>query len=172
MKDKGNLIFRQGNFSLASSLYKQALNFLCYIGLLPSSDHQAFSSLALSLVLNLAACELKISHFDLASRYCKFVLHFDPSNVKALYCRGLAYKKLNLLKDAQADFEQVLKLDLNNSEAKRELLDVTDQLTVNLNGKRTAYSFDPLGSIFKGKKPLLHKGVVDYTDEASCSPLL
>ncbi|KAH9615278.1 hypothetical protein KSS87_006355 [Heliosperma pusillum] len=169
MKDRGNSLFKQKKISIAGCHYRQALKFLCFVGLLPSSDREANFSLALSLVLNLAACELKLSHFDLASRYCKFVLHFEHSNVKALYRRGLAYKELNLLKDAHDDFEQVLKLDLNNSEARREILVVADILAVNINGKRAASMSEPLGYVSKGKKPLLSEDVVDKSFQASCS---
>ncbi|XP_074280350.1 uncharacterized protein LOC141605466 isoform X2 [Silene latifolia] len=161
MKDRGNSLFKKGNVSLAGSLYKQALIFLCFVGFLPPHDQHATFSLALSLILNLAACELKLSHYELASRYCKFILHFDPCNVKALYRRGLAYKQHNLLKDALVDFEHVLHLDPNNSEASREILAVVNRLVVNPNGKRVAFPFDPLSSLNRGKKPLLTADVAD-----------
>ncbi|XP_074302777.1 uncharacterized protein LOC141634541 [Silene latifolia] len=168
MKDRGNSLFKNGNVSLASSLYKQALNFLCFVGFLPCCDQRATSSLALSLVLNLAICELKNSQYDLACRYCKFVLHFEPSNVKTLYQRALAFKHLNQLKAAQEDFEHVLHLDPQNLEASRELVVVADRLVVNPNGKRVALSFDPLGYVTKSKKPLLCVDVADKTVAASC----
>ncbi|KAH9624561.1 hypothetical protein KSS87_000715, partial [Heliosperma pusillum] len=170
MKDRGNSLFKKGSISLARSLYNHALNFLCFVGMLPSCDKNGSFSLAVSLVLNVAACDLKLTHYDRACRFCKFVLHFEPSNVKALYRRGFAYKRLNLLQDALTDFEAVLHLDPNNSEARRELLAVVDGLVVNPNGKRIASPFDLSDSLNKGKKPLFSDVEADNSlAESSCS---
>ncbi|XP_074306339.1 peptidyl-prolyl cis-trans isomerase FKBP62-like [Silene latifolia] len=144
MKDRGNSLFKEGNLSLAVSLYKQALQFFCFLGIPCTRDQQTATSLALSLVLNLAACELKLSHYNQAWCYCNLILNFDLCNVKAFYRRGLAFQKLHFLVEALDDFEHALKLDQNNKDVARELHYVVDCLALKPNGKRAAYLFDPL----------------------------
>ncbi|XP_074267366.1 uncharacterized protein LOC141590697 [Silene latifolia] len=110
VKDRGNSLFREGNFVLAARHYTQALKLVRFLGLPPIHDQPVATSLCLSLVLNLAGCQLKLSQFNRVCCYCTFVLSFDPSNVKALYRRGLAFKHLNFLNKALDDFEHVVKL--------------------------------------------------------------
>ncbi|XP_074288405.1 uncharacterized protein LOC141613566 [Silene latifolia] len=137
MKDRENSLFKDDNLSLAASLYKQAFNCLCFLGLPSAHSHSTSSSLAISLVLNLEA-------------------YFEPSNVKALYRRGVALQKLNFFVEALDDFEHALKLEPNNKDVSRELYSVVHCLALKTNGKRVAYHFDPLGTDRKGKKHLLN----------------
>ncbi|XP_074290283.1 uncharacterized protein LOC141617014 [Silene latifolia] len=156
IKDRGNSLFKDGNFSLAISLYKLALDFLSCVAIPPSHNPSEASSLTISLVLNLTACELKLSQFIEARCLCNLILNIDPCNVKALYRRGSALKKLNLLAEALDYFEHALNLDPKNKDAARELSSVSEGLLLNTNGKRVAYHFDPLDRDKKGKKPLLN----------------
>ncbi|XP_074314323.1 uncharacterized protein LOC141649532 [Silene latifolia] len=150
VKDRGNSLFREENFVLAARHYTQALKLVCFLGLQPSYDQPVAIALCLSLVLNLAACELELS-------------------------LGLSFKHLNLLNEAVDDFEHAMKLDPHNKDVNHELLSMADFLVLNVNGKRVAYPFNPLGSVKKGKKPLLANIVVnkypipDKLDKASCS---
>ncbi|XP_074289863.1 uncharacterized protein LOC141615381 [Silene latifolia] len=177
IKDRGNSLFKDGNFSLAGSLYKFALEFFCFIAIPPSQDQPLATSLALSLVLNLAACELKLFHYNETRCFCNLVLNFDPSNVKALYRRGFALKNLNLFAEAFNDLQFALKLDPKNKEVARELSCVTECLLLNPNGKRVACPFDSLGKDRKGKKPLLDVALdnkfvaIDAVSDASCSKM-
>ncbi|XP_074301366.1 peptidyl-prolyl cis-trans isomerase FKBP62-like [Silene latifolia] len=127
-KDRGNSLYREGNFILAARHYTRALKVVLFLGLPPVHDQPVATSLCLSLVLNLAGCELKLSQYNQACCYCTFVLSFDPSNDKALYRRGLAFKHLNLLDKALNDFEHALKFDPQNKDVNRELHYVADLL--------------------------------------------
>ncbi|XP_074266594.1 uncharacterized protein LOC141589871 [Silene latifolia] len=151
VKDRGNSFFREGNFVLAARHYIQAIKLVCFLGLPPAHDQPVATSLCLSLVLNLAVCELKLSQYNRVCCYCSFVLSFDPTNVKALYRRGLAFKHLNLLSEAIDDFEHAVKFEPQHSDVNWELLSVADLLLLNVNGKRVAFPFNPLSSDKKGR---------------------
>ncbi|XP_074271420.1 peptidyl-prolyl cis-trans isomerase FKBP62-like [Silene latifolia] len=154
VKDRGNSLFREGDFVLAARHYTQAIKLVCFLGLPPAHDQAVATSLCLSFVLNLAVCELKLSHYNQVCCYCTFVLSFDTTNVKALYRRGLAFKHLNLLSEAIDDFQHAVKFEPHHNDVNRELLSVADLLPLNVNGKRVAYPFNPLASDKKGEKPL------------------
>ncbi|KAH9621284.1 hypothetical protein KSS87_014278 [Heliosperma pusillum] len=169
IKESGNSLFKEGNISLTINLYKFALNLFCFLDFSTLHDHHSTSFLALSLVLNLDTCELKLSRYNQVYCYCNLVLKFDPCNVKTLYCRGLAFSQKNLLPEALKDFEHVLNLHPNNKDVNCELIVVVDRLVVNPNGKRVASPFNQLGSSNKGNKPLFSDDVIDKGDIASCS---
>ncbi|XP_074296595.1 70 kDa peptidyl-prolyl isomerase-like [Silene latifolia] len=121
LKDKGNIFFKMGVVPLAYFHYKIALKFLLLMGTPINYDKPSATCLALSLFLNLAACDLKTPDYEQVSWYCTLILYVDPSNVKALYRRGLAFKHLNILPKAVADFECALKINPHNKDISREL---------------------------------------------------
>ncbi|KAH9615686.1 hypothetical protein KSS87_016565 [Heliosperma pusillum] len=149
LKDKENLFFKMGNVPLAYFHYKIPLKFLLLMGPLAICDAPSATSLALSLFLNLAAYDLKVSDYEQVCWYCNLILYVEPSNIKALYRRGLALKHLNLLPKAVADFECALKFNPTNKSIFRELQVVEPP------------KFDPLGIERKGKKPLLSPASFD-----------
>ncbi|XP_074266831.1 uncharacterized protein LOC141590119 [Silene latifolia] len=146
LKERGNCIFKESNHLLAFSYYKQAIKFLCLIDIPSTSEQQSCAtSPTISLILNLAACEIKLSHFAEAWFYCNLVLICDHCNVKARYRMGLSSKNLNLFNEALEDFEAALKLDPKNKDITRELHSMVDCIAQNLSCKQVGYQFDPLG---------------------------
>ncbi|XP_074284513.1 uncharacterized protein LOC141609313 [Silene latifolia] len=176
IKDRGNSLFKDGNLPLATSLYKLALTFFGFLTTPDTQVQSAASSLALSLVLNLAACELKLSHFKEVRCLCNIILNFDPCNVKALFRRGSALKRLNLFEEALDDFKYALHLEPKNKDVAREFKSVSECLLLNPNGKRVSCHLDPLGRDKKGKKHLFDADMDNMfashvVSDASCSSM-
>ena len=71
---------------------------------------------------NLAACLLKLDHWDLADSAATRALVYDPKHVKALYRRALARRDLGRLNAALADLEWLLTIDKFNRPALEEKL--------------------------------------------------
>ena len=60
--------------------------------------------------LNLAHCYLKQEDWHLAIKYSSQVLENDPSNVKAMYRRGVAYTKIGEIERATDNLTEALAL--------------------------------------------------------------
>ena len=58
---------------------------------------------------------------SLAEQDCSIALLLEPANIKALYRRGLARKKLSKFSEAARDLSDLLKLDQGNMVATKEL---------------------------------------------------
>ena len=77
---------------------------------------------------NLAACLLKLEHWDLADSAATRALMYDPKHVKALYRRALARRELDRLNAAHADLEWLLTVEKFNAPALKEKLAVRELL--------------------------------------------
>lgn len=53
---------------------------------------------------NLSLCYLKLKNYEMVVSFTNQVIGQDPSNVKARYRRGLAYKELKNVDEAIKDF--------------------------------------------------------------------
>ncbi|XP_074271525.1 70 kDa peptidyl-prolyl isomerase-like [Silene latifolia] len=138
LKDKGNNLYKQNCFGAAASCYDEACKLLSLVvGMENSYDTNTLSELAVSLNLNLAACALKLFEHEASKDHCSIVLSFFPTNVKALFRRGLAFMKLNKFLEAKSDLEAALLVEPRNKDILRELCVVKDCLAINLNGKRS-----------------------------------
>jgi len=100
-KEEGNALFRKGLFEKALEKYSEALN---------SCDDQN-SEIALALRNNRAACYHQLSDFSSVAKDACFVLEREPSNLKALTRRMLAYEPLEKYEAALADARAVLRQD-------------------------------------------------------------
>jgi tetratricopeptide (TPR) repeat protein len=68
-------------------------------------DAERWSKLYESLNLNLALCYTKQRNFEAAVDSCNEVLSSNPSNVKAIYRRGVAHTHLKNYDQAKLDLE-------------------------------------------------------------------
>jgi len=80
------------------------------------------------LQLNIAQAYLKFNKNKEAAEAAGKVLKDDPTNLKALYRRGLAYSKSQDFDRAQTDLKDLLKVDPQNAEAKKELATIATAL--------------------------------------------
>uniref|UniRef100_A0A803MBM9 Uncharacterized protein n=1 Tax=Chenopodium quinoa TaxID=63459 RepID=A0A803MBM9_CHEQI len=91
-------------------------------------DILLFSSIAVSLNLNLGACFIKVKDYDRVGQLCSAVLCFDTTNVKAYFKRAIAALELNKPSLAFMDLAQALKLDPKNTKFQQKLKEVISLL--------------------------------------------
>jgi len=100
IKEKGNAIFKSGDFAHARDLYNEAIK------LLPVGH-----PLTIPLLNNRGACYLKMDSFKPCIEDCTAVLELNPNDIKATLRRAQAYEALEQLDKAYADYKAVLSLD-------------------------------------------------------------
>eukprot|EP00079_Xenopus_tropicalis_P038433 XP_017952204.1 PREDICTED: FK506-binding protein-like [Xenopus tropicalis] len=113
--EKGGKAYRAGSIKVAERRYSRALRLLACI------PEEAVTE-RITLLANLAACDVKMGRMSEAEKRCSRVLEKEPGYVKALYRRGVARAGMADWKGARKDFEALLRLDPTNKEAQRELL--------------------------------------------------
>lgn len=70
------------------------------------ADRLKLQPMALSCVLNIGACKLKMSNWQGAVDSCLEALEIDPSNTKALYRRAQGWQGLKEYDQALADLKK------------------------------------------------------------------
>jgi len=119
-KEKGNAFFKSLDFDSAAKAYLQAYK-LCQFSFSFRSAHleqEQISTLQLACLTNRALTLFKLDrHMDVVLT-CTDALALDPDNEKALFRRGVARSKLGFLDDAEADLNEVLRLNVKNKDAK------------------------------------------------------
>lgn len=119
-REEGGKAYRDGNLEGAERRYARALRLLvCTPG---DAEEEK-----ITLLSNLAACDLKKGRLRDAEVRCTRVLDQKPDHVKALYRRGVARAGMSDWMGARADFEKLLKLDPGNKEARREIIKVREK---------------------------------------------
>eukprot|EP01024_Parvocaulis_polyphysoides_P031106 TRINITY_DN28197_c1_g1_i1.p1 TRINITY_DN28197_c1_g1~~TRINITY_DN28197_c1_g1_i1.p1 ORF type:complete len:301 (-),score=45.16 TRINITY_DN28197_c1_g1_i1:233-1135(-) len=108
-KEKGNRYFIQDKFELAVEEYTKAVE---------------LDSSLISALNNRALARLKLAHYPEAIQDADLVLMQEQNNVKALLRRGSAHRSMGEKEKAKVDYEQVLRLESNNSEAQKKLLEL------------------------------------------------
>lgn len=104
LKNQGNQLHGIGKYTEAAEKYLRAKN-----NLVGHTSREA-RDLELSCSLNLMSCYLKTKQFVDVVTFGSEVLARDPSNLKALYRRGQAYKELGQFKLAVPDLRRALEL--------------------------------------------------------------
>lgn len=105
-KEKGNELFKGGQYDAAIECYTRGMNADPYNPVLPT---------------NRAACFIKLKKFAVAESDCNLAIALDSKYIKAYTRRGAARTALKNHQGALDDYEMVLKLDPGNFEAENEL---------------------------------------------------
>uniref|UniRef100_A0A803MXC7 Uncharacterized protein n=1 Tax=Chenopodium quinoa TaxID=63459 RepID=A0A803MXC7_CHEQI len=113
---------------LALAKYSLALKILSFVMVYNDEDKSVFSSLAVSLNLNLGACYVKEKNFDKVGQLCSAVLCYDTTNVKAYFRRAMAVVELNKPDLAFMDLAQAISIDPNSKEFQQKLKEVMSLL--------------------------------------------
>ena len=119
MKTAGSEKFRSGNIRAAAVLYSRALKLVIPIS--PTEVTDAVVILKCALLLNLAACQLKLGRHGNAGENCTEVLKLQPGNVKALYRRALALTNCKDFDGARRDFARARQLEPNNRTVEEQM---------------------------------------------------
>eukprot|EP00588_Corethron_pennatum_P010929 CAMPEP_0194266586 /NCGR_PEP_ID=MMETSP0169-20130528/1444_1 /TAXON_ID=218684 /ORGANISM="Corethron pennatum, Strain L29A3" /LENGTH=570 /DNA_ID=CAMNT_0039007305 /DNA_START=65 /DNA_END=1777 /DNA_ORIENTATION=+ len=120
-KNAGNAHFKAGDYARAGRAYRKghaAVSSLNYEG------DDALRSLLLALQTNLSAVCMKRDRPEQSRDVAGKALAIDPGNVKALYRRAVAHRKLGDYGDSCADLRAALERDPVNREVRREMVAV------------------------------------------------
>eukprot|EP01026_Neomeris_dumetosa_P080767 TRINITY_DN898_c1_g1_i1.p1 TRINITY_DN898_c1_g1~~TRINITY_DN898_c1_g1_i1.p1 ORF type:complete len:562 (-),score=69.87 TRINITY_DN898_c1_g1_i1:230-1915(-) len=117
LKEQGNNLHKQGQYSEAIAKYQQALRNLDNSG----SDQKAVD-LQKACRLNLAMCYLKLGNDAACVKICDEILAVDRENMKALYRRGQALGNLGSYSSAITDLQHAKRLVPDNDIQQLELI--------------------------------------------------
>lgn len=106
-KEKGNALFKKGNYEEAAELYTNALK-IC-----AAED----KDMIVALHKNRAACWLKLKRYEDAISDCKAAIQLAPRDVKALYRLAQALDGKKLYSEAMKHLKQLLSIEPKNKEA-------------------------------------------------------
>ncbi|GIL82576.1 hypothetical protein Vretimale_12040 [Volvox reticuliferus] len=115
-KDKANAYYKAGKLSKAQAMWERAVSLVQYDKSFPEDVKLASKEIKRSCWLNLAAMDVKKSHWKDALKHCNNVLEIDSQNVKALYRRAQAQMGLADLFEAERDLKSALYAEPNNAD--------------------------------------------------------
>jgi len=119
-KEEGNNHFKAGELDKAVRSYRKGTNLLKPFNKNNTGDDQV-KALLVTLQNNLSMVFFKQSKTKVSRDIATKSLKIDPVNVKALYRRAVAHKKMGDLEKARDDLKEAVKLDANNAAVKKEL---------------------------------------------------
>lgn len=107
VKNIGNTFFKSQNWEMAIKKYTKVLRYVeGSKAVIEQADRSKLQPIALSCVLNIGACKLKMSNWQGAIDSCLEALELDPSNTKALYRRAQGWQGLKEYDQALADLKK------------------------------------------------------------------
>jgi tetratricopeptide (TPR) repeat protein len=119
IKARGNELFRDGQYARALDAYNEALAMLENFENSPASVREERDREQIRLLLNRAAAELKLNDNERCIADCNAVLAREPTNLKAIFRRALAYYQSRQIALAREDVERGLAIYPNNSDLHR-----------------------------------------------------
>lgn len=138
-KEEGNSQFKKGDMDKAARSYRRGCNSLKGLNKNNTGDEQVKGLLA-ALQTNLSMVCYKQNKFKMSASVASKALEVDKANVKALYRRALAYRKMGDLEKARCDLREAIKVDANNNACKKELVSVKKELEQSKQNQKKALS--------------------------------
>jgi len=124
MKDEGNALFVAQKYEEAYTKYNEALDWFQYLFPSEEADKNLIAQCKLPILLNQAACQLKLTNFRSARICCEQALDFDPKNVKALFRLGQCWQGMADYNKARENFQNALSFDPNNGDIKKAMINL------------------------------------------------
>jgi len=124
IKDEGNALFAAQSYQAAYDAYERALDFFRHI--FPKDEERTLmEQCKIPILLNQAACMLKLTNYRSARLCCEQALDYDPHNVKATFRLGQAWQGMADYEKARFNFDLALKLEPTSADIKRALANLT-----------------------------------------------
>ena len=120
-KDEGNNSFKSGDLTKASRSYRKGTSLLKPLNSDNLGDEQV-KELLVNLQTNLSMVCFKQEKYQQSKEIASKALSIKSDNVKALYRRAVASRKVNDYDTCKADLKQALKLDPGNKAVRKELI--------------------------------------------------
>ncbi|CAI5712407.1 hypothetical protein KXD40_001680 [Peronospora effusa] len=121
LKAKGTEQFKAKEFDVAAATYAHAASYMEDMYDVNDEDKETMKQLQTTCFLNAAMAYLKVENYGEAVSVATKALNNEPSNVKALYRRGVGRMYLNDLERAKEDLLAAGKQDPANRDVRREL---------------------------------------------------
>jgi tetratricopeptide (TPR) repeat protein len=144
-KDAGNAAFKNKDFPMAQKCYQDGIDLL-----LPHKDvggpsdavseeqYETLISTYVGVQGNLGLLHFKQEEWTAVVKTTVEVLKYDDTNVKALYRRGVAHRRLNCLQESKEILSRVVELDPTNAPAKKELTAVIKEIKAQKQKEKSA----------------------------------
>ncbi|CAH0513318.1 unnamed protein product [Peronospora belbahrii] len=121
LKEKGTEQFKTKEFDNAAATYVHAASYMEDMYDVTDEDKESMKQLQTTCFLNAAMAYLKAENYGEAVSVASKALKNEPTNVKALYRRGVGRIYLNDLDRAKEDLLAAGKQDPSNRDVRREL---------------------------------------------------
>lgn len=132
-KEQGNTSFQTNDWDTAARAYRKGVSLLKPIlrsitTTDTSTNQEQCQALSVVLQTNLSMVCYKQEKFAQAQKIATNALQLDPTNIKALYRRAMAYRAMGQWEEAKMDLKQALQQDPNNTACKKELVSLKKQI--------------------------------------------
>ncbi|XP_038611031.1 peptidyl-prolyl cis-trans isomerase D [Tachyglossus aculeatus] len=139
LKNIGNTFFKSQNWELAIKKYSKVLRYV-ECSKAAAEDTSKLNPVALSCILNIAACKLKMSNWQGAIESCIEALAIDPSNTKALYRRAQGWQGIKEYDQALADLKKAQDITPEDKAIQAETLRVKQKIKAQKEKEKAAYA--------------------------------
>ena len=129
LKEQGNTFFKESKLDDAARSYRKGTNLLKKLNRNNEGDPQV-QALLVTLQTNLATVSFKQAKYQRSLDVATSALQLDPSNVKALYRRAVAARKVGDDDKAKQDLQLALQADPTNAPCRKELASLLKALQV------------------------------------------
>uniref|UniRef100_A0A2K5XPB8 peptidylprolyl isomerase n=1 Tax=Mandrillus leucophaeus TaxID=9568 RepID=A0A2K5XPB8_MANLE len=141
LKNIGNTFFKSQNWEMAIKKYAKVLRYVdSSKAVIETADRAKLQPTALSCVLNIGACKLKMSNWQGAIDSCLEALEIDLSNTKALYRRAQGWQGLKEYDQALADLKKAEEIAPEDKAIQAELLKVKQKIKSQKEKEKAVYA--------------------------------
>ncbi|XP_023655010.2 peptidyl-prolyl cis-trans isomerase D [Paramormyrops kingsleyae] len=144
VKTIGNNFFKSQDWLAANRKYSKALRYLEAGGEAVDDDDEELQkkleAIALSCILNIAACKLKLQSWQDAVDNCNQALDLKPDNTKALYRRAQACQGLKDYTQALADLKKAHEITPDDKAIGNEILRVKQKVKEEKEREKKTYA--------------------------------
>ncbi|XP_074679038.1 peptidyl-prolyl cis-trans isomerase D isoform X2 [Strix aluco] len=141
IKNIGNTFFKSQNWAVAAKKYSKSLRYVeASETVAEETDKPKLKTAALTCVLNIGACKLKLSDWQGAIESCSEALKIDPANTKALYRRAQGWQGIKDLDQALADLKKAHEIAPEDKAIQTETLRIKQKIKAQKEKEKAAYA--------------------------------
>ncbi|XP_036372496.1 peptidyl-prolyl cis-trans isomerase D [Megalops cyprinoides] len=142
VKSIGNNFFKTQNWSAANKKYSKALRYLEVCGDVVDDDdaQKKLEPIALSCILNIAACKLKMQLWQEAIDSCSEALELNQTNTKALYRRAQGWQGMKEYDKALLDLKKAQEIAPEDKAIGNEILRVRQKVKEEKEKEKRTYA--------------------------------
>ena len=120
-KEQGNTFFKNGKTNIAIKRYESAISAIKYTSDFSEEEKKQAEEIQVACEVNITIANSKLKKWKEVITHADNALKLNPTNIKALFKKGVALIEKDDWDAARAALNKVLELDANNVDAKKEL---------------------------------------------------